>query len=598
MLWSLRENEKPLKPLLYSNGKSQLDVVNEVNDSFSNSKFVLLDGICGTGKSPIALHCCANFGKSIIVVPTKHLQDQYIRDYSKRMSIPNLKIQFLKGRSNFTCMHEGGRVDCSLQTLPCIARVSGGAKRHEVCKCNFWSPIYPPEVAQGIVDDKKAHGVKNIDIKTYQSPSGARCQVIRTPACSYHQQYFSFWDDTNVIAMNSRIWELMISKKPATELEVIDEYDEYFDSLYFDEVLSPFRIGKFYPTEIDAKSSASLAKLHKEKLELADKISGLVSSKNEGGVWEYICEMRDFFSDVMKQHEGDLSVEGFVSRLGVCLENRQECDVDFEEKAFGSEEGAVHIIMPNPFIVIQKLFKNSKRVLLMSATPHSDKVLSSFFHVKPRFVRAEPIQPGTLFLMKSNMMCVNHRSWADESFRERYYESYRKILGSIPKDDRTLIQSHSLKYSGQMAKEFNIRVDSSQSDLYGGRGAFSEWLQGGFRTLISTKCKRGIDLRDELCRNIIIDKMPYPDRNDRKFKSIERRFPSMFNEIYNDIAKRSLIQLIARGLRHKDDWVRVYTPDLTAYENIKKLGVFRIREMDMGAVQGRDSDITRFTKAK
>jgi Rad3-related DNA helicase len=596
MLWNLRENGKPLRPLEYSNGKSQLDVVNEVNDSFSNSKFVLLDGICGTGKSPIALHCCANFGKSIIVVPTKHLQDQYFHDYSKKMSIPGLKIQFLKGRSNFKCMHEDGKVDCSLQTLPCIARMKGGEKRHETCKCNFWSPIYPPDVAQNILDDKKAHGVANIDIKEYQSPTGTRCQVVRTPACGYHAQYFSFWDDTNVIAMNSKIWELMISKKPATELEVIDEYDEYFDSLYFDEILSPFRISKFYPTEVDAKVNKPLSDLYKEKMGLVNEIANLVSSKDEDGVWNYISEMREFFLDVMRQHEGDLSIEGFVNRLGVCLENRQECDVDFEERSFGTEEGALHIIMPNPFVVIQRLFRNSKRVLLMSATPHSDKVLSSFFHIDPKAVRAEPIQPGTLFLIRSDMMYVNHRNWSNPEFKERYYDAYRGILNSIPKGDRTLIQSHSLKYSGQMAKEFEIKVDSSQSDLYGGRGSFGEWMNGDFRTLISTKCKRGIDLKDDLCRNIVIDKMPYPDRNDRKFKSIEKRFPSMFNEIYNDIARRSLIQLIARGLRHKDDWVRVYTPDLTAYEKIKKLGVFRIHEMNMDSVQSVDSNISSYTK--
>jgi hypothetical protein len=41
----------------------------------------------------------------------------------------------------------------------------------------------------------------------------------------------------------------------------------------------------------------------------------------------------------------------------------------------------------------------------------------------------------------------------------------------------------------------------------------------------------------------------------------------------------------------------VYTPDLTAYNNIKRLGVFNIREMELGSAQSRDSDITRFTKA-
>ncbi|MFH1229619.1 MAG: helicase C-terminal domain-containing protein [Candidatus Aenigmatarchaeota archaeon] len=586
MDWNLYEGKKLLEPLQYSNGKSQLDIVNCINDGFGINKFVLLDGICGTGKSPIALHCCANFGKSIIVVPTKHLQDQYQRDYTKKMRVFDLKIQFLKGRSNFKCNYEDNKIDCNHPSLPCITRMKGDEKRYEMCKCNFWSPIYPPEIAQKMKDDRENVGIKNIEMKKYMSASGQKIQVVRTPSCNYHKQYFSFWDDTNVIVMNDKIWELMIMKKPTTELEVIDEYDEYFDSLYFDEILGFSKLSRFYPKEEDAKKGGdAMMDLYRRKTELAYKMNDLVKEADENALWSYLGELREFFYEVLKQHD-DIAITNFVERLDVCLSNKKECDIEFEtNRMFGDDASVAHVIMPNPFVVIEKIFKNSNRVLLMSATPHSENVLKDFFKITPNIIRGETKQPGTLFLVKTDMKYVNHREWAKEDFKKEYYDAYRNIIKSIPKNERTLIQSPSLKYSGVIAKEFGINVDSSQSDFYGNRGVFSEWLRGDFKTLISTKCKRGVDLKDDLCRNIVIDKMPYPDKNDRKFKSIEKRFPLMFNEIYNDIAKRSLIQMIARGLRHKDDWVRVYTPDLMVYDKIKKLNVFRIKEVDLNSVR-------------
>jgi hypothetical protein len=579
MLWNLSEGKTLLRPLQYTNGKSQLEIVNEINEEFDRNKFVLLCGICGTGKSPIALHCCANFGKSIIVVPTKHLQDQYYMDYSKKMKVHDLKIQFIKGRSNFKCRYENGKVDCNYPSLPCIAHLRSSEKRYETCKCGYWSPIYTPDVAQKLKAERESLGITDVEMRGYKSPSGLRFQVVQNPTCSYNKQFFSFWDETNVIVMNDRIWELMLFKKPETELEVIDEYDGMFDSLYFDEVLSLSRFKRFFPRDEDASGgNAELRELHQKKMNLARRIGEL----NIEGVWDFLGEVKEFFFDVLKEHD-DAAIANFVDRLEVCLANRDECDIDFETKKtmMKEDEKLLHIIMPNPYIVIQKLFKNSKRVLLMSATPHSDPVLRNFFKVSPNVVMGESVQPGTLYLMKSDMKYVTYREWVNETFRNEYYEAYRKILKCIPKNEMTLIQSHSLKYSGVMAKEFNIPVDSAQEDFYGNSGVFNEWLNGDFKKIISTKCKRGVDLKDDLCRNIVIDKMPYPDKNDRKFKSIERRMPSMFNEIYNDIARRNLIQLIARGLRHKDDWIRVYTPDKVVYENIKKLNVFKIKEMKM-----------------
>ncbi|MCA9485506.1 MAG: hypothetical protein KC506_01540, partial [Nanoarchaeota archaeon] len=80
--WSLYDKGKALEPLRFSNGKTQEDVVKEVVDFVeAGKKVIFLHGVCGSGKSAIALNIARALGKSAIVVPIKSLQKQYEKDY-------------------------------------------------------------------------------------------------------------------------------------------------------------------------------------------------------------------------------------------------------------------------------------------------------------------------------------------------------------------------------------------------------------------------------------------------------------------------------------------------------------------------------------
>ena len=83
--WSLHENNKELKPLEFSNGKTQEDVVKELTSLIkSGRKVILLHGVCGTGKSAIALNLARALGRASIIVPIKSLQRQYEEEYMDR----------------------------------------------------------------------------------------------------------------------------------------------------------------------------------------------------------------------------------------------------------------------------------------------------------------------------------------------------------------------------------------------------------------------------------------------------------------------------------------------------------------------------------
>ena len=112
-MWSLYENEKELKPLVFSNGKSQADIVKEVIEAVEQGyKIIFIRGMCGTGKSAIALNLARKLGRTSIVVPIKSLQEQYKKDYSGEtgkkqilLNGKNLRISSIVGRQNFKCRY-------------------------------------------------------------------------------------------------------------------------------------------------------------------------------------------------------------------------------------------------------------------------------------------------------------------------------------------------------------------------------------------------------------------------------------------------------------------------------------------------------------
>ena len=116
-----------LQPLKFSNGKTQADVVKEILDSIeAGNKLIFIKGVCGTGKSAIALNLARHFKKTSIVVPIKSLQQQYETDYTKKMFILKknkklLNIAIIKGRNNFRCPFNGERADD--KELPCTIEI-------------------------------------------------------------------------------------------------------------------------------------------------------------------------------------------------------------------------------------------------------------------------------------------------------------------------------------------------------------------------------------------------------------------------------------------------------------------------------------------
>ena len=75
--------------------------------------------------------------------------------------------------------------------------------------------------------------------------------------------------------------------------------------------------------------------------------------------------------------------------------------------------------------------------------------------------------------------------------------------------------------------------------------------------LIGPSLSEGVDLPGDLCRFIIILKVPYASLGDKLVKAKMKLFPDW----YKADASNNIIQGIGRGNRSKDDWCITYIVD-------------------------------------
>lgn len=74
----------------------QKETLEQIEEAFKHKRFVVMQGPCGSGKSPINITTCRTDKNAYIMTANKMLQDQYVADFSEY-------FVELKGRVNYPC---------------------------------------------------------------------------------------------------------------------------------------------------------------------------------------------------------------------------------------------------------------------------------------------------------------------------------------------------------------------------------------------------------------------------------------------------------------------------------------------------------------
>ena len=642
MTWSLYQNEEFLHPLIFSNGKTQKDIVKEVLDLFEKGKkIVFIQGVCGTGKSAIALNIARKLGKTSVVVPGKSLQAQYKKDYEEEKHLlkenkEKLKISVITGRANHKCkflqdnenaipkikkevnsklhdIFEDKReeiknlinydISANNYLIPCKIELKEKnwnkikqylqqnkkvnfssfsdikeVKRFSVASiCPYWSPVISDKYElKNFPNSKKRKylGLENTNFVFYQNKAG----------CSFYEQFNSYLD-SDVLVFNALKYKLesSMNRKPSTEVEIIDECDEFLDSFSNSSSINldylQNSLSYIYPENDEAEIFLNHLNELLKKIKRDEKISKAVFSKE---IFELkqteIFELLQFILDsqeIIQEFDSESYIHEIVSITRMFDEFFDETYV-----LVGKKESSliINLVTTNLAKKFQEMVDKNKKIVLMSGTLHSSEVLKEVFGLTDfEIIEAETEQQGSIEIQKTGLEidCKYSNFKSGKFTRENYLKALDKCVKIAKKPVLVHINSFTDLPTEQEKKDFELNnlvtkieiKDLQKEDTIGKR--VRDFKKGEIDLLFSTKCSRGVDFPGEECQSIVFTKYPNPNVEDAFWKILSRTKPTQYWKFYKDKARRELLQKIYRGLRFKEDHVFLLSPDsrvLDAFE--------------------------------
>jgi len=612
--WSLYKNDKRLEPLKFSNGKNQEDVVKEIADLIKNgNKLILLRGMCGTGKSSIALNIARILGKTSIVVPVKSLQRQYEEDYMGKMYVlkPNgeeLRIALITGRDNHDSLIKSG-VSCADPFLPDTIQIIEKnidlikryynenplvkhkeindikkLKRISIAPSNpYWSPIIPAEYEIQLSDavKKRYIGLNNREFIFYHRKKG----------CSYYDQYQSYLD-ADVIIFNSAKYkiEVALDRKPETEVDIIDEADEFLDSFSNQMELNLTRLSNSLKNIISDYEDVqeiidsvieliSLEEKNKKALGINEEQIFHINETNIGKILNLFLKNRNVESEISLD---DLS----YANKGIEASKQFMDFIDETYLTYKKYEDNLYIslVTTNLSKRLEEILSKNKAFVFMSGTLHSQEVLKKVFGIKDyKIVEAETSYQGEIDIIKTgNEFDCSYKNFKNgNNKREDYLKALTACVSKAEKPVLIHVNAFEDLPNNEEINKYNLErimskeklIDLQINDKTGKlislfKNKLSEYLY-------STKCARGVDFPGDTCSSMIFTKYPNPNIRNSFWKVLEKTHPQYFWDFYKDKARREFLQRLYRALRSKNDHVFVLSPDSRVLEAVREMQVMK-----------------------
>lgn len=610
--WSFYTDGKSAQPLKFSNGKTQEDIVREVVDSIKEGhKVIFLHGTCGTGKSAIALNIARILGRASIVVPVKALQKQYEQDYLKKNHILNLKgekmrIAMVTGRDNHDSLIKPG-ISCADPSLPENIKfieknynqileyykdnpyISNDQlpdfrklRRIAVAPANpYWSPIIPSGI------DLKQ--IKDASRKKYAGCDGREYTFYhRKRGCSYYDQYLSYMV-ADVIIFNSAKYlsELYLGRKPLTEIEIIDEADDFLDSLFQQESLNLSRI---------ASSLKVISPDSQSAREDLDGIMDLLALEEKNKKATGVDENKVFHINETKlrkvleilnrnsELESEIAIDelNYANKILEAARNFKENLDDVYLTFRRDDEFNLHVklVSTNLSAKFKDIMSKSKALVFMSGTLHSEQVIKNIFNIEDyKVIEAETLNLGSIEILRTgkefDCKYANFKSGIHS--REEYLKSLSSCIDKAEspalihvnafKDLPTEMEKMELSLTNLLSSE---RLKEIQREDKTGNEIIN-FKSGNKSELFTTKCSRGVDFPGDTCKSIVFTKYPNPNISDTFWKILNETHPDYFWEFYKDKARREFLQRIYRALRSKDDHVYILSPDTRVLDAVREL---------------------------
>src|SRR3989339_3453 len=593
MNWSLYKEGEFLKPLTFSNGKNQEDVVNEVLEAVKRGKnIIFIHGVCGTGKSGIALNIARSLGKTSIIVPGKNLQEQYKEDYTEKKYLlkedkqkEKLKISIITGRNNHKCQF----LEDNKNAIPVIKKEIN-SKLHDIFA--------------GKNDELKKIIGEDMSADNYNLP----CKIeIKEKNWNKIKEYLKKnknidYTDFNEIKDVTRAsvagvcpyWspvlpemyelESALNRKPLTEVEIIDECDEFLDSFANQRILNldwlqnslVHLITSNEKTEEVIKEMLEITKQLKRDDKINDALrSGEIIQIKSTGIYDLLkilLNNNQFFEEFDEENylfdaiETAKMFDGFFDETYITVSRREE-NLMFS------------IVTTNLAKKFKEMVEKNKILVLMSGTLHSKEVLKNIFGLSDyELIEAETSQQGQITTKRTGLeMDCKYSNFSNGAFtRKDYIKAFDKCVEVSKKPALIHINAYTDLPTEEEIADYNLHNLISREELRESQKEdktgikVREFKNKEIDVFFSTRCARGIDFPGEECNSIVFTKYPNPNVQDAFWKILMRTQPSHYWDFYKDKALRELWQKIYRGLRFTEDHVYVLSPDSRVLEQFEK----------------------------
>ena len=217
------------------------------------------------------------------------------------------------------------------------------------------------------------------------------------------------------------------------------------------------------------------------------------------------------------------------------------------------------------YMIYRYLLSRAKHKVLLSATIGGHDAYEE--NMGFRYLTDEEVKyntlPNTFNFTKSPIHFLNKFKM---SFREKEksFNRLKDIIYSICEtkfgNEKGIIQTGSYAFAKQLYNEAPPALRKRML-LYNGSKEKNVCIKihdiSPNTILVGPSLNEGIDLPGDLCRFIIIMKVPYPSLADRLVKEKIKLFPHW----YNSTTSNDIIQGIGRGVRYNGDWCVSYILD-------------------------------------
>lgn len=211
------------------------------------------------------------------------------------------------------------------------------------------------------------------------------------------------------------------------------------------------------------------------------------------------------------------------------------------------------------------LWSHAKRWLCMSATFVSTEEMNDSLGVDVAGLTTATVKVPMLFPVENRKITAvpiaNMTNRERETEWPKMVRGIESVCGRYP-DVRILVHTVSYQFSEFLLKECGSELRKRVVTYRNSRErdeALNRYRGRKDSVLVAPSMERGIDLKDDECRVVIVAKVPFPNLGDRQISS--RLRGRMGQTWYNVLTIRSLVQMTGRGVRNMDDWCEIYVLD-------------------------------------